>query len=400
MKLLQVNTGVNTGSTGRIAEDIGKIMMSRGHESYIAYGRDSRPSDSELIRIGGRADMYLHGLKTVVFDRHGFGSARATRDFIRHVEHMAPDVIGMHNIHGYYLNIEEWFTYLASAGNPLFWTLHDCWSFTGHCTYFDDIDCKKWQTGCHSCPKLRKYPASYFADNSKSNYLDKSRLFNSVRDMEIIVPSQWLRDVVQKSFLSGRQVHVIHNGVNTRVFRPMDSDLKERLSLKGKRVVMGCANTWDKRKGLEDLVKMRNMLPDSIDIVAVGLSQEQIKALPAGIHGFSRTSGPEELAEYYNMADVFANPTYQDNFPTTNIEALACGTPVVTYRTGGSPEAVDAETGIVVDKGDLAGMGKAIQEVMSSGSLTRERCRKRAEIHFDQHKQFSRYAEIFEKTTS
>ena len=400
MKLLQVNTGVNTGSTGRIAEEIGKLMMARGHKSFIAYGRDSRPSASELIRIGGKADMYLHGLKTAVFDRHGFGSARATRDLIRKVEDIAPDAIGMHNIHGYYLNIREWFGYLSRAGIPLVWTLHDCWSFTGHCTYFDDIGCERWQTGCHSCPKLRKYPASYLSDNSKSNYLDKNMLFNSVRDMEIIVPSNWLRGLVQKSFLSGRPVHVIHNGVNTSVFRPMDTNLRARLGLQGKRVVMGCANTWDKRKGLEDLVNMRDMLPDSMAIVAVGLSQEQIKGLPAGIHGFSRTSGPEELAEFYNMADVFANPTYQDNFPTTNIEALACGTPVVTYRTGGSPEAVDAETGIVVEKGDLAGMVRAIQELSGAGTLTGQRCRQRAASHFEQQKQFSLYAEIFERITT
>lgn len=400
MKLLQINSGANTGSTGRIAEDIGKVMMARGHQSYIAYGRDSRPSASGLIRIGGDMDIYLHGLRTALFDRHGFGSAKATRDFIRKVEKIAPDAIGMHNIHGYYLNIREWFSYLSSAGTPLLWTLHDCWAFTGHCTYFDDIGCDRWQTGCHSCPKLRKYPASYFSDNSKSNYLDKNRLFNSASDMEIIVPSQWLRGLVQKSFLAGRKVHVIHNGVNTRVFRPMDSDLKDRLGLKGKRVVMGCANTWDKRKGLYDLVKMREMLPDTVAIVAVGLSKEQIKGLPAGIHGFARTSGPEDLAGFYNMADVFVNPTYQDNFPTTNIEALACGTPVVTYRTGGSPEAVDAETGIVVEKGDLAGMVRAIHELSCAGSLTGERCRQRAVSHFEQHKQFSLYAEIFERITS
>jgi putative colanic acid biosynthesis glycosyltransferase len=400
LRVLQINTGVNTGSTGRIAEDIGKLFLEKGHESYIAYGRGSRPSASRLIRIGKDMDVYLHGLKTALTDRHAFGSTSATKAFIKEIDAISPDVIGMHNLHGYYLNIEVLFNYLSKKNIPLIWTLHDCWSFTGHCTYFDDINCTKWQTGCGQCPKLRKYPASYVSDSSNINYLDKNRLFNSVNTLGIVVPSAWLGGLVEQSFLSKWPVHVIHNGVDINVFKPVDSDLKQRVGLEGKKVVMGCASIWDKRKGLEDLVKLKDLLPADYTVVAVGLSEKQQKALPAGIVGVTRTESVQQLVEYYNMASVFVNPTYQDNFPTTNIEALACGTPVVTYETGGSPEAVDMHTGMVVPKGDLKAMASAIVKLAVAEDAYRDACRERATKHFNKNTQFSAYVRICEEMST
>lgn len=400
MRVLQINTGVNTGSTGRIAEDIGKLLLEKGHESYIAYGRGSRPSASKLIRIGKDMDVYLHGIKTALTDRHAFGSTAATKTFIKEIDRISPDVIGMHNLHGYYLNIEVLFNYLSKKNIPLIWTLHDCWSFTGHCTYFDDINCLKWQTGCGHCPKLRKYPASYVSDSSNINYLDKNRLFNSVNMLGIVVPSNWLGGLVKQSFLGEWPVHVIHNGVDINVFKPVESDLSQRLGLDGKKVVMGCASIWDKRKGLEDLVRLKDLLPEDYAIVAVGLSEKQQKSLPEGIVGVTRTESVQQLVEYYNMASVFVNPTYQDNFPTTNIEALACGTPVVTYETGGSPEAVDSQTGVVVPKGDLAAMAMAIRQVTSAEVGYRESCRERATKHFNKNTQFTEYVRICEEMST
>jgi glycosyltransferase involved in cell wall biosynthesis len=400
LRVLQINTGVNTGSTGRIAEDIGKLLLEKGHESYIAYGRGSRPSASRLIRIGKDIDVYLHGLKTALTDRHAFGSTAATKAFIKEIEAIRPDVIGMHNLHGYYLNIEVLFNYLSKKNIPLIWTLHDCWSFTGHCTYFDDINCAKWQTGCGECPKLKKYPASYVSDSSNINYLDKNRLFNSVNMLSIVVPSAWLGGLVKQSFLSQWPVHVIHNGVDINVFKPVESDLKRRLGLDGKKVVMGCASIWDKRKGLDDLVQLKELLPEDYTVVAVGLSEKQQKALPGGMIGVTRTERVQQLVEYYNMASVFVNPTYQDNFPTTNIEALACGTPVVTYETGGSPEAVDAHTGVVVPKGDLKAMASAIVRVAAAEETYRDPCRKRATNHFNKNTQFIEYVRICEEMST
>ena len=400
MRVLQINTGVNSGSTGRIAEDIGRLLIEQGHESYIAYGRGSRPSASKLIKIGSDLDVYMHGIRTMLTDRHGFGSKAATMALASEIDALQPDVICLHNIHGYYLNIEVLFNYLSQRDIPVIWTLHDCWSFTGHCTYFDDINCTKWQTGCGHCPKLRKYPASYVSDSSNINYLDKNRLFNSVNTLGIVVPSTWLGGLVKQSFLSRWPVHVIHNGVDVNVFKPSSSDLKVRLGLEGKKVVMGCASIWDKRKGLDDLLQLKELLPSDFAVVAVGLSEKQQKGLPAGVIGITRTESVQELVEYYNMASVFVNPTYQDNFPTTNIEALACGTPVVTYHTGGSPEAVDAQTGVVVPKGDLKAMVSAIMEVVAAEDLYRYPCRQRVTKYFNKNTQFTEYIRICEEISS
>lgn len=398
MKILQVNTQVNSGSTGRIAEDIGRTFMAYGHDSYIVYGRGKRPSKSKLVRVGNDVDVYLHGVKTMLTDRHAFGSEKATKNLIARIEEIQPDVIAMHNIHGYFLNIEVFFNYLSRKEIPLIWTLHDCWSFTGHCTYFDDIGCNKWITGCHSCPKLRKYPASYWGDASKINYLDKKRLFNSVKNLEIVVPSGWLRDLVKQSFLSQWPVHVIPYGVDIEVFRPLETQLKQKLGLDGKKVVLGCASIWDKRKGLEDVIALKSYLPDEYAVVAVGLTEKQVKALPPGILGITRTDSVQELAEYYNMAEVFVNPTYQDNFPTTNLESLACGTPVVTYETGGSPEAVDAHTGKVVPKGNIHALVEAILGITSSGKKQLSvACRERALQHYNMNTQFDKYVRIGEQ---
>jgi glycosyltransferase involved in cell wall biosynthesis len=401
MKILQVNTQVNSGSTGRIAEDIGRTFMAYGHESYIVFGRGRRPSASKLIRVGNDLDVYMHGVKTMLTDRHAFGSANATRKLIATIEEIQPDVIAMHNIHGYFLNIEIFFSYLSKKEIPLIWTLHDCWSFTGHCTYFDDIDCKKWKTGCHSCPKLRKYPASYLADASKANYWDKKSLFNSVKKLEIVVPSAWLRDLVKQSFLSQWPVHIIPYGVDIDIFRPLETQLKSRLGLEGKKVVLGCASIWDKRKGLEDVIALKSLLPEEYAVIAVGLTEKQLKALPPGILGITRTDSVQELTEYYNMADVFVNPTYQDNFPTTNLESLACGTPVVTYETGGSPEAVDLQTGKVVPKGDIHAMVEAIKSITSSAEKKFSgACRERALQCYNMKTQFDKYVRIGEQLAS
>jgi putative colanic acid biosynthesis glycosyltransferase len=340
LKLLQINTAVNSGSTGRIAEDIGQVFMAEGHESYIAYGRNDRPSQSELIKIGSQKDVLLHGAISAVFDRHGFGSAAATRQLVAEIDALQPDFIALHNLHGYYLNIEVLFEYLQTTSVPILWTLFDCWAFTGHCTYFDDIDCQKWKTACHSCPKKGRYPKSYVFDNSQRNFIDKKRLFTSLPNLQLLVHSRWLRDLVRRSFLGDIPVHCMPTGVDTALFQPQAGELPASFPALGDRkVVLGVANVWDRRKGLADFLQLAATLPANYQIVLVGLKQREIDRLPANVIGIARTESVQQLAQLYSRADVFVNPTYMDNFPTVNLEALACGTPVVTYQTGGSPEA-------------------------------------------------------------
>lgn len=390
MKILQINTTVNTGSTGRIAEGIGKILLEAGHESTIAFGRGNQPSQSKKIRIGGKLNFYYHVIQTRLWDNHGFESKKATQRFIRQIEKFQPNVISLHNLHGYYLHVGDLFEFLKKKEIPVVWTFHDCWPFTGHCSYFDRVDCTKWQTHCEDCPLTDYYPQSWFQDRSYQNFEDKRTAFTRHSNLTIVTPSNWLNSLVKKSFLQKYNVKVIHNGVDLTIFRP-------QLKSTDKSLVLGVASIWSERKGLLDFKKLRNQLPFNTEIVLIGLSQSQIKALPEGIYGIERTESVEELASWYNKATVYVNPTYVDNFPTTNIESLACGTPVVTYNTGGSPEAIDDHTGRVVQKGDIKGLVTAIQDLVSQNQQTLSNaCRHRAERHFNQEDRYQEYLELYE----
>jgi len=399
MKILQINIAVNSGSTGRIAEDIGKVLIANGHESFIAYGRGNQQSQSKLIKIGNQRDMLLHGVKSMLFDRHGFGSTIATKNLIDKIEEIKPDAIGLHNIHGYYLNIKVLFEYIAKENIPVIWTFHDCWPFTGHCTYFDSVNCEKWKTQCSKCPKTKMYPVSLGYDNSFKNYQDKKAIFNSITNLKVVTPSHWLKELVSDSFLN-HGATCIHNGVDLKQFRPAKecNKLKERLKLQNKKVVLGVASIWDERKGLKDFKILSETLSIHLQIVLIGLTKKQIENLPINIIGVERTESTAELALYYSLANVFVNPTYQDNFPTTNIEALACGTPVVTYRTGGSPEAVDSETGVVVNKGEVEELRSAIESVVSKGKTScQDQCRARAEKYFNKEDRYLEYLQLYEQ---
>ncbi len=399
MKLLQINTIVNSGSTGRITEDIGAVLLANGHESFIAFGRGNRPSKSQLIKIGSEWDVYWHGIQTIVFDRHAFASKAATQKLIGEIERLKPDVIGLHNLHGYYINIEILFTYLKTTPIPVVWTLFDCWAFTGHCTYFDDIDCTKWIEGCSECPKKSKYPTSFFKDNSKSNYLNKKSLYAEFKNLRLVVHSQWLQNLVGKSFLGEVPTQHIFSGIDLDIFKPSpnSSEIIGKYKLESKRIILGVASTWDQRKGLNDFIQMSNYFLSEETIVLIGLNQQQLKSLPPNIVGIERTENVNELAALYSAADVFVNPTWQDNFPTTNLEALACGIPVVTYNTGGSPEAIDEATGFVIEKGNVQGLVAAVRTVLDSGKdHYRNICRQRAEQLFNKNDRYGDYLKLYE----
>lgn len=397
MKLLQINTSVNSGSTGRIAEDIGKIWMESGNESYIAAANTNQPSKSKIIKIGSASDRYLHGFKTRVFDRHGFSSENATKKLVREIEDINPDIIHLHNLHGYYLNIEVLFNYLNSAQKPVVWTYHDAWPFTGHCSHFDRVNCYKWQTECSKCPNKNGYPASWVLDNSKMNYRKKKELFTGLKNLSIITPSNWLTNHVKNSFLKDYPVYTIHNGIDLDVFSQVQSDVvRSKYRIPDKQIILGVASNWNPRKGFTDFIEIGKQIKQDQHIVLVGLSAKQLKELPIGITGILRTENTAELAAIYSLADVFVNPTYVDNFPTTNIEALACGTPVITYNTGGSPEAVDAETGVVVVKGEIGEINRNTQQILSRGKAQFSAiCRQRAEKLFDKNDRYWDYLNVY-----
>ena len=397
MRVLQINTSVNYGSTGRIAEDIGQLLLKEGHESVIAYGRSANKSKSNIIKIGKRIDLFFHLALTLLFDRHGFGSNTATKLFVKQLKDNKPDLIHLHNIHGYYLNIHVLFEFIKEFKIPIVWTFHDCWPFTGHCSYFDAVNCYKWQQQCKKCPNLRAYPKSWFFDNSKINYNQKKSLFADIENLTIITPSVWLAKHVEESFFKGCRVKVIYNGIDLDVFKPQDhSNIYKKFNIPEGKMILGVASKWDKRKGLSDFKRLRSVLPAEVIIVLVGLSEKQLSALPKGIIGIIRTDNIAEMALLYNCASVFVNPTYVDNFPTTNIEALACGTPVVTYNTGGCSESVDNATGFVVKRGDLSELITAINTALLNGKdHYKTACRNRAIRLFNKIHRYRDYIDIY-----
>ena len=398
-RLLQINASLNKGSTGRIAEQIGSLARSGGWDTYIVHGaRYVNKSDMYSLQVVTPLEERLHAIKSMLFDAHGLGSTRATRRVIREIERIHPDIIHLHNIHGYYLNYEVLFEYLHTLSIPIVWTLHDCWPMTGHCAYFDSVDCERWKVGCHCCPLKGDYPRSLFFDCSESNYSLKKRLFSSVANVTIVPVSNWLSDIVCESYLGGYSRRVINNGVDIQVFSPVASGLRTHWGIENKTILLGVASTWDERKGLKDFVSLSYRLGEGYQIVLIGVSENQREQIPNNIITVKRTESQEELAAYYSMADVFVNPTYSDNFPTTNIESLACGTPIVTYRTGGSPEAVTSDTGLVVDKGDIDGLISAIEEIRVKGKLHyTAACRQRALQCYNKDDRFNDYIELYER---
>ncbi len=401
MRILQINTSANTSAPGRIASEIGYLLMDNGHESFIAYGRTSREEKSSVIKITNIKDISFHILYTRLFDRHGFGSKKATERFINRIMEINPDVIHLHNLHGYYIHIGVLFGYLKKAEKPVIWTLHDCWPFTGHCSYFDRVDCIRWQSECFDCPLIRGYPASWLIDNSRRNFQNKKELFSSLNNINLVSPSNWLAKHLTNSFLGQYPIKIINNGVDIGKFKPIDPNYaRDKFKLKGQYIILGVANIWSKRKGYDDFIKLRALLDPEIEIMLVGLSPGQIRNLSHGIRGISRTESIADLVALYSSADIFVNPTWVDNFPTVNLEALACGTPVVTYNTGGSPESIDNTTGIVVPKGDIPGLNTAIMDLLSKDrKVISIECRNRVERLYNSVSRYSDYLKLYGSVT-
>ena len=363
-RLLQINPVIRLStSTGRIMREIGEMVMSRGWESYMGYsrGRDGiMECNSRLVPIGNRLDVALHGIATRMADRHGLHSTRATLNFINSINEIKPDIIHIHNIHGYFLNYPLFFDYLAQSKAKVIWTVHDCWLYTGHCYHYSFIGCDKWQTGCSHCPQRLSFPRSWAIDRSERNFSDKRRAFTSLSpDRFLIVPvSEWMRNEMDKSFLKNYPFRVVHNGIDLDTFKPTNSStVRERYNIPEPNILLGIASIWLNEKGLPDFIKMSELLNADERIVLVGKIPDNFKSkLPDKITHINRTDNIHELAKLYSASRVLLNPTWQDNYPTVNLEAIACGTPVVTYRTGGSPESITELTGRIVEQGDYTAM--------------------------------------------
>lgn len=386
MKVLFINSVAGIGSTGTIAADQCRTLLAQGHECVLAYGRDKANCDDIPTRcIGTALDYKLHGMATRLLDIHGFASHRATRQFLAWASEFDPDVLWLHNIHGYYLNIELLFRWIKSRPQmKVKWTLHDCWAFTGHCAYFDFAGCDRWMTGCHDCPQKNGYPASKLLDNSKRNFAKKRELFTGVKDMTLITPSKWLAGLLEKSFLKEYPVEVVYNTINTDIFKPTESEFRRENGLENKKIILGVASIWEKRKGLQDILTLAGMADENWHIVLVGTIPDlQDLKIPENVLLIPRTNSPRELAAIYTAADILVNPTYEDNYPTVNLESLACGTPVITYRTGGSPESLDETCGAVVEQHPAA-----LWAAVKNANYEKEACLHRS-MHLNACKQIT-----------
>ncbi|CCY49862.1 putative glycosyltransferase [Bacteroides sp. CAG:189] len=361
MRVLQINTTYNIGSTGRIMAGIDKILIDAGIESYCAFGHGNQVNDHHY-RIINSLGSKIHNVCSRLTDSQGLHSTNKTRKFLRWVESVQPEVVHLHNLHGNYLNYQLLFEYLKTSECKVVWTLHDCWPFTGHCAYFDMAGCNKWKSGCYNCPQTKCYPSALI-DQSKRNFNLRKRLFSEIGNRLTMVPvSNWLAGLLRESFFCNVSIKTIHNGINLDNFR--------RHSLSSDNpYILGVAAQWGERKGLRDFIKLRDILDSSIGITLVGLTKSQIQGLPSGILGIERTESIDALAKLYSGAIAYVNMTYEDNYPTVNLEAEACGTPVVTYRTGGSPESVPVNMGIIVEQGDVQGVNDAIRDILRSPEL-------------------------------
>lgn len=396
--LLQINVAAIKASNGAIARDIGTMALSRGWKSYIAYGRFALPSDSELIRVGNNLDIKIHGLLTRLFDIHGLGSNIVTHRFIREIKKIKPDIVHLHNIHGYYLNYKILFDYLNKNNIPVVWTFHDCWPFTGHCGYFELYNCDKWKTQCFDCPAVRAYPKSLFFDRSRQNYLLKKRLFTAHNTLYITTVSKWLKGLVEKSFFSSSPVTVVYDGIDTDAFCYRESDLRKQYGLENKFILIAAAANWTSAKGWNDYIKLSTILPDDCRIFLIGVKDEQKVQLPSQIVSVGRINGKEKLAEYFSMADVLLNLSYQETFGMTTAEAMSCGTPGISYNKTACPELISPETGIVVEAGDMNQVLSAINEIKKNGkSFYSDACRKRVLDNFDIKKVNMAYFDIYEQ---
>lgn len=402
MRILQINTVCGQGSTGKIAVGIADRVKQSGGDATIAFGQGNTVFEPSYF-FGSMWEKKLHGLLFYrILGSQGTGSQLATKKLLAYIDQYHPDVIHLHNLHGNYLNYPMLFRYLKEMALPVVWTLHDCWSFTGLCYYFDAVGCDRWQQNCGHCPQYKEASKYQFIDNSSKNLDLKRNLFTSLGDRLTLVPvSEWMAVLLSRSFFKGTNVHVIHNGINVDIFKPHGNlaEIRKKIGVGDRIMLLDVVNNWESRKGLNDILKLHQSLKGKCAIVLVGKLPPNNQNLPNGIIHIERTKDQNELSKLYSAADVFINPTHEDNFPTTNLEALACGTPVVTYNTGGSPEAIDNEgiTGEVTEHNTPDALLNAIKRVVDNHpkSYYIKTCRERAEAMFNESIQFGEYIKLY-----
>ena len=380
--VVEINS-YNHGSTGSIMLQTAELARLHGFEVYTCCP-ESRSNKGKQVNhqicIGHRVLRNIHLFFGYLTGFNECFSVIDTINFLKKLDIIKPDIIHIHNLHGAYINVPMLFRYIKKNNIRVIWTLHDCWAFTGHCPHFTMVECNKWKTGCYSCPEKSSYPETLI-DSSRYLYKMKKKWFTGVEDLTIVTPSMWLSDLVKQSFLQNYPVKVINNGIDLEVFKPRNSKFREKYGISDKVfLILGIAFVWGEKKGLDVFVQLAKRLDtEKFKIVLVGTNDEVDLMLPSNIISIHRTSNQQQLAEIYSTADVFVNPTREETFSLVNIESLACGTPVITFCTGGSPECIDEKTGIVVPYNDTEKMISTIEMLRENMYFRSGDCTKRAE---------------------
>lgn len=399
MRVVQINGGV-FGSTGRIMFGISDIAKEHGIEvrcySPVTTTNKNREPDHAYEKIGTYNCRRFNVFLSRITGYNGCFAYLETKRMLKSISEFSPEVIHLHNLHDSYVNLPILFEYIKKNNISVIWTLHDCWPFTGHCTHFTIAKCDKWQSGCKECSQYKLYPQSLF-DNSSKMYKLKKQTFTGIKSAIIVTPSEWLANLVKQSYLSKYEIDVVNNGIDLSVFKPTESNFKEKHGLENKKVLLGVSFGWNNSKGLDIFIRLAKELDDNFRIVLVGTDDIVDTKLPSNIISIHRTQKQDELVEIYTAADLFVNPTREDTYPTVNMESLACGTPVLTFRTGGSPEIVDDSCGGVVDCNDYNALKTRIMKICSEDkNQFVSACIKRA-AGFDAKKCFLLYIKLYQK---
>lgn len=398
MRIVQINGGAK-GSTGKIMMGIADVARAQGHEvmcaSPITTTNRDAGEDCGYYRIGTFNSRRVNVALARITGFNGCFAWFETYKLLKKIDEFKPDIIHLHNLHDSYINLPMLFSYIKKHNVPTVWTLHDCWAFTGQCPHFTIVKCDKWKVGCHNCPQYKEYPASLY-DNTKKMWQLKKKWFTGVKNMTIVTPSEWLAGLARESYLKQYPIEVINNGIDLNVFKPTHSNFRERYEIPAeKHIILGVSFAWGYRKGLDCFVEIAEKLGEQYQIVLVGTDDEIDKNLPHNIISIHRTQNQKELAEVYSAADVFVMPTREENYPTVNMEAIACGTPVVTFDTGGSPEMLDDKTGIVVKANDIEATKKAIKDICEKKKCNDEEYIVAYSKKSDMKKRFAEYIELY-----
>jgi len=402
MRILQINTYYDFGSTGSIVKDLYDWQVKNNFDAYVIFGRkigaQKFEQNNNIFYVNKKNTFYMTRFLTYILGERSFYLKKNTKRIISLIDKINPDIVHLHNMHGYYINIKILFDYLKEKKIPVVWTFHDCWPFTGHCAHFHEVNCEKWKVKCEKCVLKRSYPKSLIFDTSEKQYRLKRSLFNSIKNLYIITVSNWLNNLVQQSFLKEHKIKTIYNWIDTDVFYPRESNFKSKYGLNNKKIILGVASVWTKRKGLDDFIKLAKLIDDEYIIVLVG-KKSKIK-LPDNIIWINNISSREKLAEIYSSADVFVNASVQETFGLTTAEALACGTPSIVYNITACPEVLgkDGFCGDVVEKSDISSLYKSIKKIIKNGKEHyRLNCIKRVNELFNKEVLLNEYISIYKR---